>query len=233
MALASGVAVGEASRVDLVVESPDDLLLVVDVLRTVRVERENSRGYDRDLFRHWIDVDGDGCDTREQVLKRDAIGLAQVDPFRCTVVEADWLSPYDGRRSSDRGEVDIDHVVALKEAWDSGAWQWSEAQRTAFANDTTDPRTLLAVSSSSNRSKSDKDPSNWLPPLRGYVCTYLSNWVSVKARWNLSMDRSEWGRINNLLSDQCIGTTMRGWNPPPQFSARTTTTTTLRWRRQS
>lgn len=212
---AVSVTAAGAERVDLALQGPNDTLVVIDVLRTIRVDRENPRGYERSLFKHWIDFDGDGCDTREQVLKRDAIGLPQVDPFRCTVVEADWVSPYDGRRTSDRGEVDIDHVVALKEAWDSGAWQWTEAQRTAFANDTSDPRTLAAVSSSSNRSKSDKDPSNWLPAMRGYVCTYVANWISVKARWNLSMDQSEWGRLSNILSDQCSGTTMRGWSAPP------------------
>lgn len=226
----SGVAVvADAEEidveVDVLVENPNATLVAAEVLQTIRVERENPRGYSRSLFKHWLDVDADGCDAREQVLKRDAIGFAQVDPFRCTVVEADWLSPYDGKKTSDRTEVDIDHVVALKEAWDSGAFAWTEAQRTAFANDTTDPRTLLAVSSSSNRSKSDKDPSNWLPPLRGYWCTYVSNWVSIKARWNLSMDESEWGRLNNLLTGQCVGTTMRGWSAPP--GSVTTSTTTV------
>jgi hypothetical protein len=212
----SGVVTAvEAEQTDFSVENSSATLNAVDVLKTIRVERENPRGYSRSLFKHWLDVDGDGCDAREQVLKRDALGFAQVDPFKCTVVEADWLSPYDGRRTTDRSQVDIDHVVALKEAWDSGAFAWTEAQRTAFANDTSDSRTLLAVSSSSNRSKSDKDPSNWLPSLRGYWCTYLANWVSVKARWNLSMDESEWGRVNNLLSGQCAGTTMRGWSAPP------------------
>ena len=205
---------------------PSDTLTALDVLQSIRVESENPRGYRRALFKHWLDVDGDGCDAREQVLKRDAVGLAQVDPFRCFVVEADWVSAYDGKKTSDRTEVDIDHVVALKEAWDSGAWSWSESLRTAFANDTSDQRTLIAVSSSSNRSKSDKDPSNWLPSLRGYVCTYVSNWISVKARWNLSMDQSEWGRLNNLLNGQCSGTTMRGWNPPPGGVSPTTTSTT-------
>ena len=226
----SGVAVvADAEEidveVDVLVENPNATLVAAEVLQTIRVERENPRGYSRSLFKHWLDVDADGCDAREQVLKRDAIGFAQVDPFRCTVVEADWLSPYDGKKTSDRTEVDIDHVVALKEAWDSGAFAWTEAQRTAFANDTTDPRTLLAVSSSSNRSKSDKDPSNWLPPLRGYWCTYVSNWVSIKARWNLSMDESEWGRLNNLLTGQCVGTTMRGWSAPP--GSVTTSTSTV------
>jgi hypothetical protein len=195
--------------------NPNDVLLAVDVLQTITVQNEYSRGYRRSFFRHWIDTTGDGCDAREKVLKRDAIGFAQVDPFRCTVVEADWVSPYDGRRTTERSEVDIDHVVALKEAWESGAWLWDESRRTAFANDTTDARTLLAVSSSSNRSKGDRDPSNWMPPLRSYWCTYTANWISVKARWQLSMDRSEWGRLNNLLNGQCRGTTMRGWTAPP------------------
>ncbi|MFM7893240.1 MAG: DUF1524 domain-containing protein [Actinomycetota bacterium] len=219
------VATVDARPADLVA-SPNDTLSALDVLNTIRVERENTRGYSRSLFKHWLDVDGDGCDAREQVLKRDAIGLPQVDPFRCFVVEADWISAYDGKKTSDRTEVDIDHVVALKEAWDSGAFGWNEAQRTAFANDTSDPRTLLAVSSSSNRSKSDKDPSNWLPSLRGYWCTYISNWISVKARWNLSMDQSEFGRLNNLLTGQCAGTTMRGWNAPPGGVTVSTTSST-------
>ncbi len=210
--------------VDLRVEGADDTVLALEVLKTIPVEKEYSRGYRRNLFPHWRDVDGDGCDAREQVLKRDALGLPQVDPFRCFVVEADWLSPYDGRKSSDRTSMDIDHTVALKEAWDSGAWQWNLEQRTAYANDTSDPRTLVAVSASSNRSKGDRDPSNWMPQLRGFWCTYSANWIAVKARWGLSMDQSEWGRLNNVLSGTCAGTTMRGWNPPPGGTVSTSTT---------
>jgi len=225
VAFAGAVATVDAAPADLAA-SPGDTLNALEVLQTIRVERESPRGYSRSLFKHWLDVDGDGCDAREQVLKRDAIGLPQVDPFRCFVLEADWISPYDGKKTSDRTAVDIDHVVALKEAWDSGASAWGEAQRTAFANDTSDPRSLLAVSSSSNRSKGDKDPSNWLPSLRGYWCTYVANWISVKARWNLSMDQSEFGRLNNLLTGQCAGTTMRGWNAPPPGVAVSTTSST-------
>ena len=198
--------------VNVRVQGPNDTYLAIEVLKTITVQNEYSRGYKRSLFKHWLDIDGDDCNAREQVLKRDAIGLPQVDPFKCFVVEADWLSPYDGVRTSDRTRVDIDHTVALKEAWDSGAWQWNKAQRTAFANDTSDARSLIAASSSSNRSKGDRDPSNWMPPLRGYWCTYSANWIAVKARWGLSMDQSEWGRLNNVLSGQCAGTTMRGWS---------------------
>ena len=173
------------------------------LLQTIRVENEYQVGYDRALFDHWRDIDGDGCDSRDQVLKRDSISLPQVDPVNCNVIAGDWVSPYDGGKWSNPSDIDIDHVVALKEAWDSGAWAWSAAQRKAFANDTSDSRTLLAVTDSVNQSKSDKDPSNWLPPLQSYTCTYLGNWIAVKVRWSLSMDSSEYGRIKNLLQSTC------------------------------
>ena len=89
------------------------------LLQTIRVENEYQVGYDRALFEHWRDVDGDGCDSRDQVLKRDSISLPQVDPVNCNVVAGDWVSPYDGARWSNPSDIDIDHVVALKEAWDS------------------------------------------------------------------------------------------------------------------
>ena len=195
------------------------------LLQTVRVENEYQVGYDRALFDHWRDVDGDGCDSRDQVLKRDSISLPQVDPIDCNVVAGDWISPYDGARWSNPSDIDIDHVVALKEAWDSGAWAWSAAQRKAFANDTSDSRTLLAVTDSVNQSKSDKDPSNWLPPLQSYTCTYLGNWIAVKVRWNLSMDSSEFGRIKNLLQSTCISLDIAPIPNLPSISGGTTVVT--------
>jgi hypothetical protein len=195
------------------------------LLQTIRVENEYQVGYDRALFDHWRDVDGDGCDSRDQVLKRDSISLPQVDPVNCNVVAGDWVSPYDGARWSNPSDVDIDHVVALKEAWDSGAWAWSAAQRKAFANDTSDSRTLLAVTDSVNQSKSDKDPSNWLPPLQSYTCTYLGNWIAVKVRWNLSMDSSEFGRIKNLLQSTCSSLNIAPIPNLPNISGGTTVVT--------
>ena len=204
------------------------------VLSSIRVENEYKTGYKRSLFIHWADLNGDGCDTREEVLKRDSISKPQVDPYRCYVVAGDWASPYDGKNLSDRGDVDIDHVVALKEAWDSGAWAWSESQRKAYANDMTDRRTLIAVTDRVNMSKSDKDPSNWMPPLRSYWCAYLGDWISVKARWGLSMDQSEFGRISNLLSSDCGSLTIASWSAAPvvvavpiTVPAVTTTTSTV------
>ncbi len=197
------------------------------VLASIKVENEYKTGYKRSLFIHWSDLDGNGCDTREEVLKRDSISKPQVDPYRCYVVAGDWYSKYDGKNLSDRGDVDIDHVVALKEAWDSGAWSWTESQRKAYANDMTDSRTLIAVTDRVNRSKGERDPSNWMPPLRSYWCTFIGDWISVKARWGLSMDQSEFGRVKNLLNTDCSGLTIAGWSAAPvSVSAPATTVTT-------
>ena len=195
------------------------------ILSSIKVENEYQTGYKRKLFIHWADLDGNGCDTREEVLMRDSVSKPQVDSYRCYVVAGDWVSPYDGAKLGDRGDVDIDHVVALKEAWDSGAWAWSESQRKAYANDMTDRRTLIAVTDRVNVSKSDKDPSNWMPPLRSYWCTYLGDWISVKARWGLSMDQSEFGRINNLLVSDCSSLTIASWSATPVAIAVPVTTT--------
>ena len=195
----------------------------IGVLQNIPVQNERGGGYVRALFEHWRDIDGDGCDAREQVLKRDSVTLPQVDPYSCKVIAGDWVSPYDGARWSDPTDIDIDHVVALKEAWDSGAWAWSSATKKAYANDTSDKRTLLAVTDNVNQRKSDKDPSNWTPPLKSYLCTYLGNWISVKARWGLSMDKSEWGRIKNLLNSSCAGLVIAPWSAAPQLGAIVTT----------
>lgn len=193
----------------------------------VRIARERPRGYDRSLFRHWTDDDRNGCSAREDVLIAESLSPAQVDPFGCKVIEGDWYSPYDGRTHTDPAELDIDHVVALKEAWDSGAHSWSASRRRAFANDLTDARTLVAVTASVNRSKSDKDPSNWMPPNRGDWCRYIADWVAIKSRWDLTMDQSEHGRITNLARGECASTTVPAWgrgrNAPPGSGATDST----------
>lgn len=194
---------------------PSSWPLALDVLATIPVMRERGDGYDRELFEHWITIGG--CSTRENVLIRDSLTPAQVDPFGCRVVAGDWLSPFDGAMWENPADVDIDHVVALKEAWDSGAWAWTASQRRAFANDRTDHRTLRAVTDNVNQAKGDKDPSNWLPPLSSARCPYVADWLSIKARWQLSMDESEAGRVRNLLTRECAGLRVEPWSPAPQF----------------
>ena len=225
LSLGATFVAGAASRTDASNSVKSGGGAGLSVLQTIRIENESPTGYVRALFEHWRDIDGDGCDAREQVLKRDSVTLPQVDPYKCKVIAGDWVSPYDGARWSDPTDIDIDHVVALKEAWDSGAWAWSAATRNAYANDTTDRRTLLAVTDNVNQQKSDKDPSNWVPPLKSYLCTYLGNWISVKARWNLSMDQSEWGRIKNLLNSSCAGLVIAPWSEAPLMGTMLTSPT--------
>ena len=189
-------------------------MLALDVLSSIPIELEHPAGYSRDLFAVWSDLDGDGCDTRAEILIEESLTPAQVDPSGCAVVAGDWLSSYDGLTFTSPGDLDIDHLVALKEAWDSGAWQWSVARRIAYANDVSDPRTLSAVSSTANRQKGEKDPSNWLPD-DSDVCRFISDWVAVKARWSLSMDESESGQIRSLLSGPCLGATVNPWLAVP------------------
>lgn len=185
------------------------------VLTTITVENEHRGGYKRSLFHHWIDADGNGCNTRAEVLLRDTQTPPQVDPFGCHVQAGEWFSRYDDVTATDPAEIEIDHVVALKETWDSGAWAWTPERREAFANDLSDPRTLAAVTGASNGSKGDRDPSNWLPPASADLCSYLSDWISIKARWGLTMDSSEFGRIRNQITDNCPGLAVAPWPPAP------------------
>ena len=98
---------------------------------------------------------------------------------------------------------DVDHFVPLAEAWDSGARRWNAATRQRFANDLRDPRTLVAVTASSNRSKSDRDPAEWLPSLGN--CAYVRQWVAVKIRWHLTVDAAE-KRALRGLAEGCRNT---------------------------
>ena len=169
------------------------------LLGTLTVATEVGTGYSRTLFVHWIDADGDGCNTRYEVLVAESLTTPVVSGT-CTLSNTTWYSVYDGITEYLPANVDIDHVVALKEAWDSGAWSWSAARRRAFANDLDDPRSLIAVTDNVNASKSDSDPAQWMPPLASYHCQYLADWVVVKVRWGLTVDSVERSAIAAVLS---------------------------------
>lgn len=166
-------------------------------LAKLSVQAERRSGYKRALFPHW-DRLSNRCYVREQVLKDEVLGRAQVDAYGCKVVAGDWFSVYDGVTVSDTTQIEIDHVVALAEAWDSGAWRWSAAKRRAFANDLSDPRTLRAVTGRSNQQKSDADPASWLPRAE-FRCQYAADWVAIKDRWQLSVDRAERDALQRIL----------------------------------
>jgi DNA uptake protein ComE-like DNA-binding protein len=172
---------------------------LLSALATLRVESEPVRsGYSRDLFPHWADTNGSGCNARQDTLRAQVIGLPQVDLFnRCVIVEGDWYSLFDGvNYSGSPAELDVDHVVALSEAWDSGASKWTTAQRRVFANDQLN---LLAVTASSNRSKGDRDAGEWLPPSSSAWCVTGAIMVMVKAKYQLSIDAREKTGLERLL----------------------------------
>ena len=192
----------------------DGSVLALDLLAFITVETEHRGGYQRDLFGYPADF-GHGCDTRAEVLRRDSRSTPTVKNPGCTVVSGTWVSPYDGVAVTAASALQIDHVVALKEAWDSGAWAWSPAKRHAFANDTIDPRTLRAASIATNQDKGDKDPSNWLPSDPADVCSFVADWVEIKVRWTLTMDSSEAGRVRNLLRGPCAGWRVASFDAVP------------------
>ena len=164
------------------------------MLNSLPVSIERPDNYDRELFRHWSDLDGDGCNAREQVLIDERVAGEVVG---CDVMGGRWRSAYDGDVTTNPSAFDVDHYVPLKEAWDSGAWRWNAATRERFANDLGFAGALIAVSASSNRSKSDRDPAEWLPE-RG-VCKYAKTWVAVKFRWRLAVDTTEKSELTRIL----------------------------------
>lgn len=162
------------------------------------VAAENRTGYSRDLFPHWIDADGDGCNTREEVL----IAESTITPSTgsgCSV-SGRWFSYYDGATWNLASDVDIDHFVPLAEAWDSGARTWTTAERRSFANDLGDRRALIAVTDNVNQAKGDQDPATWLPPLSSVRCRYVTEWVAVKLRWRLTVDSTEKSALTSLAN---------------------------------
>ena len=162
-----------------------------------------SATYDRALFRHWTDADGDCQNTRAEVLLAETRTAATTSASGCTVAAGSWYSPYDGRTWTRAADVDVDHVVALKEAWESGARSWTSTDRTRFANDLSYGRTLLAVTDEVNAAKADRDPAQWLPPRAAARCTYAVNWVLIKYRWRLAVDATERAALSSLLSSTC------------------------------
>ena len=152
--------------------------------------RAAKTGYTRAQFgQTWADVDRNGCDTRNDILKRDLTGEIFKEKTRqCVVLSGTLIDPFSGesinfvRGNISSMEVQIDHVVALSNAWQTGAFKLSLKERTAFAND---PMNLLAVKGRLNSQKSDGDAATWLPPLKSYRCDYVLRQIAVKIKYKL------------------------------------------------
>ena len=169
-----------------------DGIPLADAISRLTVAPEHTGGYDRDDFKHWnrgLDPD-DGCDTREELLLAEAV-KQPTKGTGCKLTGGEWLSYYDEVTVTDPGGLDVDHIVPLEEAHSSGAHAWTAGRREAYANDLAAPRSLVAVTAKTNRSKGAKDPAEWLPPASSALCTYLQDWTGTKLRWDLTADQAE------------------------------------------
>ena len=183
-----------------------DAPTAISVLNKLAVKgRAAKTGYTREQFPHWSDLNRNGCDTRNEILERDLTTVIfKVGTKDCKVITGSLLDPYSGKVisfSSTKSTVDIDHVVALSNAWQTGAAYFDKTKREAIAND---PLNLLAVDYSLNRQKGDGDAATWLPPLKSYRCDYVARQVAVKAKYALWVTAPEKKQIVKIL-EKCVG----------------------------
>lgn len=187
--------------------SVDDSAKALDQLPVLQTRSGSVPRYSRDEFgQRWADVDRNGCDTRNDILRRDLRSLQmKTSSPNCVVVGGILDDPYTGRTidfhkgedSSD--QVQIDHVVALANAWSSGAWQWDAPRRQEFAND---PTNLLAVDGNANQDKGASRADQWLPPNARYRCAYVQRQIVVKSSWGLGVTPREKKAMKAVL-DHC------------------------------
>ncbi len=162
--------------------------------------RAAKTGYDRDAFGFGDDVDGDGCETRDDALARDLVNRTVSADDPCETEAGTLTDPYSGRVIDfvlGTTSVDIDHVVALDDAWVTGAYAWDQDTKVRFAND---PLNLLAVDYSLNRQKGSGDAATWLPPLKSYRCSYVARQIAVKAKYHLWVKPAERAAMERILS---------------------------------
>lgn len=171
-----------------------------DQLEQLKVAPAGSMdGYSRERFKHWTSKPeaGTNCNTREAVLVRD--GEEVETNNACESVSGSWTSVYTGEKLAKPSDIDIDHMVPLANAWRSGANEWDDARREQFANDMDLPQ-LVAVDSSSNRSKGDQDPSTWKPTAEKAWCDYATKWVTVKNGYGLTVTEEEKQALKEMLA---------------------------------
>lgn len=176
------------------------------VLNSLEVKgRAAKTGYARSQFPHWSDPDRNGCDARNDTLKRDLTQISFKGGTRdCKVLTGQLLDPFSGKVitfSSAKSMIDIDHVVALSNAWQTGAAYFEKTKRAAIAND---PLNLIAVDAKLNRQKGDADAATWLPPNKAFRCEYVARQIAVKAKHGLWVTQPEKVAIIKLL-EKCEG----------------------------
>ena len=157
--------------------------------------------YDRHDWKQWTDADRDCQDARNEVLIAESrTAVAYRTDRKCRVTTGEWLAPYSNTIVTDPGRLDVDHMVPLGNAHDSGAWQWSANRRAQYANYLEDPQHLIAVTASANRSKGARGPDQWKPEDRTYWCQYAVDWITIKSTWELTVTQQEHTALVQMLN---------------------------------
>ena len=169
---------------------------------TINNDFSGIPSYDRDLyFGSWSDDDGDCQNTRAEVLIQESVStLGFRSSSDCVVDSGEWLDPYTNITYFFASNLDVDHVVPLYDAWQSGAYLWTDFKRKEFANDMIFDDHLIAVDKSENRQKSAKNPSEWMPPNISFHCEYVSIWIEIKYLWELTVTTAEYNFLDSTLT---------------------------------
>ncbi|MFC8957223.1 HNH endonuclease [Streptomyces sp. NPDC057101] len=191
------------------------VVLLPDALAELPEAAEEPAGYTKSAFRHWnkgLDP-ADGCDTRAEVLVAEAVDAPKTGTD-CALTGGTWTSYYDGQNVTDPALLRVDHLVALEEAWRSGASGWTAARREKYANDQGAPATLVAVTARSQKDKAGRDPAEWVPAENARYCRYVGEWVGTKLRWGLSVDKDEMEALKLFADGPCEDTVVHRSTAP-------------------
>lgn len=169
------------------------------VLEKVKIAEPQDVSYNRADWKHWRDADGNGCDTRQDVLIRDGSNVKK-DDKTCKVLSGKWISPYDLKEFTEPGGLDIDHIVPLSWAAKNGGAKWDANKKEKFANDMNQ---LLAVSAAENRKKGDKGPGEYLPPNKDFQCTYVKTFLATVVSYDLTLPEKDSKAIRNTIQSRC------------------------------
>jgi len=191
--IASSFALRGDTSTEIPAVVPDQLLRIAEV-------SPDLPSYERDDWKHWVDEDRDCQNTRHEVLIDESLAkVAFKTDRKCQVAMGEWFDPYTGETVTDATRLDIDHMIPLKNAHDSGGWAWDKSRKAAFANEMSYADHLIAVTASANRKKGARGPEEWKPTNRGYWCDYAIDWVQIKTDWDLSATKAEWGALEEML----------------------------------
>lgn len=163
------------------------------------IEPHSIAKYDRKAWPHWVDYDNDCQNARAEILIRDSMVPVKFKRNKgCVVTWGKWLDPYTLQTFTKASDIDVDHMIPLAHAHDSGAGNWSKSQRRSFAND---PENLLAVEDNANQQKGAQAPHEWMPINAKYHCAYLNKWQALKVKYKLTATKKELHFISNKLAN--------------------------------